>query len=137
MSLGYIEYRILKPAPLASSLAWKEVWLPALILLVCTGFVEELIFRGMMQQAVTRALGVWWGIIYVAMLFAVLHVGYQSLSDVIFVFVVAIFFGIVKAHTGSILGVTLAHGLTNILLFLTMPLGVNHFDILASYLSGL
>lgn len=137
MSLGYIEYRILKPAPLALSLAWKEVWLPALILLVCTGFVEELIFRGMMQQAVTRALGVWWGIIYVAMLFAVLHVGYQSLSDVIFVFVVALFFGIVKAHTGSILGVTLAHGLTNILLFLTMPLGVNHFDILASYLSGL
>ncbi len=137
LSLGYIEYRILRPAPLAASLAWREVWLPALILLVCTGFIEELIFRGMMQQAVTKVLGIWWGIIYVAMLFAVLHVGYQSLSDVIFVFIVALFFGIVKAHTGSILGVTLAHGLTNILLFLTMPLGVNHFDILASYLSGL
>jgi membrane protease YdiL (CAAX protease family) len=131
LSLGYIEYRILQPDPLAPSLAWKELWLPGLILLLCTGFLEELIFRGMMQQSVTRALGKVWGILYVATLFAVLHVGYQSLPDVIFVFGVALFFGLVKAHTGSILGVTLAHGLTNILLFLTLPLGVNHFDIIA------
>ena len=131
LSLGYIEYRILHPDPLAPSLAWKELWLPGLILLLCTGFLEELIFRGMMQQSVSRALGRVWGIVYVATLFAVLHVGYQSLPDVIFVFGVALFFGLVKAHTGSILGVTLAHGLTNILLFLTMPLGVNPFDIIA------
>ncbi len=89
-----------------------------------------------MQQAVTRALGNVWGIIYVSILFAVLHVGYQSLSDVLFVFGVALFFGLVKAHTGSIVGVTLAHGMTNILLFLTLPLGWNHFDLLAFYLSG-
>ena len=137
MSLGYIEYRILQPAPLASSLAWKDLWQPVLILVVCTGFLEELIFRGMMQQAVTRMFGAWWGVVYVAILFATLHVGYRSLSDVIFVFVVALFFGAVKAHTGSIFGVTLAHGLTNILLFLTMPHGANHFDIIASYLNGL
>ncbi len=136
LSLGYIEYRILQPDPLASSLAWKELWGPALILLICTGFIEELIFRGMMQQAVTRVLGTAWGIVYVAALFAVLHVGYQSLSDVVFVFVVALFFGLVKARTGSIVGVTLAHGMTNILLFLTLPLGVNHFDLVASYLYG-
>jgi hypothetical protein len=53
MSLEYIVYRILQPAPLARNLAWEEMWLPALILLVCTGFAEELIFRGMMQEAVT------------------------------------------------------------------------------------
>jgi membrane protease YdiL (CAAX protease family) len=140
LSLGYIEYLILQrnpmiQDPMIQSLAWKDVWQPVLILVVCTGFLEELIFRGMMQQAVTRVLGAWWGVIYVAALFAVLHVGHQSLLDVIFVFIVALFFGAVKAHTGSILGVTLAHGLTNVLLFLTLPLGVNHFDLLASYLS--
>ncbi len=136
LSLGYVEYRILQPTPLISNLVWDELWGPALILLFCTGFIEELIFRGMMQQAVTRALGNVWGIIYVSILFAVLHVGYQSLSDVLFVFGVALFFGLVKAHTGSIVGVTLAHGMTNILLFLTLPLGWNHFDLLAFYLSG-
>ena len=136
LSLGYIEYRILRPVPLASSLAWKELWRPALILLICTGFIEELIFRGMMQQAVTRALGSVWGVVYVAIIFAVLHVGYQSLFDVVFVFGVALFFGLVKARTGSLVGVTLAHGMTNILLFLTLPLGMNHFDLVASYLYG-
>ncbi|MCP4536811.1 MAG: CPBP family intramembrane metalloprotease [Chloroflexi bacterium] len=136
LSLGYIEYRILQPVPLASSLSWKELWGPALILLVCTGFIEELIFRGMMQVAVTRVLGSIWGVVYVALIFAVLHVGYQSLFDVVFVFGVALFFGLVKERTGSLLGVTLAHGMTNILLFLTLPLGMNHFDLVASYLFG-
>lgn len=135
MSLGYIEYRILSPDPLAQNLVWENLLLPALIMMFCTGFLEELIFRGMMQHAITRVLGVGWGVIYVSALFATLHIGYQSLPDVVFVFGVALFFGLVKAHTGSILGVTLAHGFTNILLFLTLPHGVNHFDIIAHYLN--
>jgi membrane protease YdiL (CAAX protease family) len=136
MSLGYIEYRILQPAPLTRNLGWEETWLPALILLVCTGFAEELIFRGMMQEAATQVCGPVWGVLYVAALFAVLHVGYQSLPDVLFVFNVALFFGLAKTVTGSILGVSLAHGMTNILLFLTMPFGVNHFDLIAHHLYG-
>ena len=36
-------------------------------------------------------------------------------------FVVAIFFGWIVAKTNSLLGVTLAHGLTNIMLFMVMP----------------
>ena len=136
MSLGYVEYWILRPDPLAQNLAWNEIWLPTLILLVCTGFAEELIFRGMMQQAVTESLGRVWGVLYVAVVFAVLHVGYQSLPDVIFVFNVALFFGLARMVTGSIVGVSLAHGLTNVLLFLTMPLGVNHFDLIAYHLYG-
>jgi membrane protease YdiL (CAAX protease family) len=118
---GYVEYQILKPAPLAQSLAWEQIWLPILILLVSTGFVEELIFRGVMQRAVTEALGRM-GMLYVAALFAVLHIGYKSWVDVLFVFGVAIFFGWVVARTRSLLGVTLFHGLTNIMLFLVVPL---------------
>jgi membrane protease YdiL (CAAX protease family) len=136
LSLGYLEYRILQPAPLAQGLAWEEMWIPGLILLVCTGFAEELIFRGMMQQTAVEVLGRGGGIIYVAILFAVLHVGYGSLTDVLFVFGVALFFGLVKSVTGSILGVSLAHGITNILLFLTIPLGLNYFDLIARYLYG-
>ena len=120
LAFGYVEYHILRPDPLARSLTWEEIWLPALILLVSTGFAEELIFRGMMQRAATEALGRW-GVLYVAALFAVLHVGYQSLADVLFVFVVALVFGWARERTGSIVGVSLAHGLTNIVLFLVMP----------------
>ncbi|MGA9348528.1 MAG: CPBP family glutamic-type intramembrane protease [Anaerolineae bacterium] len=121
LAFGYIEYQILRPGPLAKALTWEQLWIPVLILLVSTGFVEELIFRGVMQQAATEALGRY-GILYVAVLFAVLHVGYKSLLDVLFVFGVALFFGWVVARTSSILGVTLSHGLTNIVLFLVVPL---------------
>lgn len=120
ITFGYVEYRILAPEPLAVAFSWQALWLPALILLVSTGFLEELIFRGLMQQAGQAALGRA-GIVYVSLVFAILHVGYKSVVDVIFVFVVALFFGWIVAKTRSLLGVTLAHGLTNIMLFLVMP----------------
>ena len=117
---GAAEYYILRPEPLAPELSWAATWLPALILFVCTGLLEELIFRGLLQQSAGNVLGRW-AVPYVAMLFAVLHVGYKSLLDVAFVFVVGLFFGWVVERTRSLLGVTLAHGLTNATLFLVMP----------------
>ena len=89
--------------------------------MVCTGFVEELIFRGVLQRSAVEAFG-WWGIIYVSLLFAVVHLIHQSLIDIAFVFVIAIFFGWVVKKTGSIFGVTLSHGIANIVLFLVAPL---------------
>ena len=118
---GVTEYIILTPEPLVVELTWQEVWLPALIFLMCTGFVEEFIFRGVLQRTAVEVFGSWRGIIYVSLLFAVLHVGFLSLIDVVFVFAVALFFGWVVKKTGSLFGVTLAHGITNILLYLVVP----------------
>ena len=118
--LGYIEYSILQPEPLAASLTWEEAAIPALILLVSTGFMEELVFRGVMQRVAVRRLGRF-GFIYVAAVFAILHIGHSSALDILFVFAVALFFGWVVVRTRSLLGVTLAHGLTNIMLFLVVP----------------
>ena len=92
----------------------------SVILMVSTGFAEELIFRGVIQRASIQALGRF-GLLYVAILFAVLHIGYGSIPDLILVFTVALLFGWVAEATWSLLGVTLAHGLTNIVLFLVMP----------------
>ncbi len=104
-------------------LTWQAVWLPALIFLVCTGFVEELIFRGVLQRTAVEAFG-GWGIIYVSLLFASAHlihyweVGLTGiLIDITFVFIIALFFGWVVKKTGSLFGVTLAHGITNIILY--------------------
>jgi len=118
---GVAEYFILTPEPMITELTWQAVWLPALIFLVCTGFVEEFIFRGLLQQTAVAVFGSWRGIIYVGLLFAVLHIGYLSVADFIFVFAVALFFGWVVKRTGSLFGVTLAHGITNILLYLILP----------------
>ena len=120
VALGWIEYRILKPAPLVESWSLEQVLLPALILLVFTGFLEEYIFRGLMQRA-AGAVMARFGLIYVSLLFAVLHIGYRSLADFAFVFCVGLGFSLVAQRTRSIWGVTLAHGLTNITLFLIYP----------------
>ena len=120
--LGFIEYIILKPEPLIEGrFDWGLFWLGALILFISTGYIEELIFRRVMQQTSSEALGRIRGIVYVSILFAVLHIGYNSLADIIFVFLVGFAFGLIVLRTGSLLGVTLAHGLTNIVLFLVVP----------------
>ena len=134
LTLGVFEYSIFSPDPLTAGSALQETWLPALILLFCTGFVEELVFRGIMQRAAREVLGTW-GVIYVALVFAVLHVGYYSVPNVLFVLGVALFFGMVTMYTRSIVGVSLAHGLTNIFLFLALPFGKNPFDLVADFIS--
>lgn len=123
---GIVEYLILTPEPHVTELTWQAAWLPALILLLATGFVEEFIFRGVLQRTATEAFG-GWGIVYISFIFAVLHIGWIQADnplawlDVIFVFVVALFFSWVVKKTGSLFGVTLSHGITNIVLFIVAP----------------
>lgn len=120
LAFGVAEYFILKPEPLIDEFSWSAFWLPALILLVGTGFNEELVFRGVMQSASGDALGKS-AILYVTVIFAVLHLGYKSAVDVAFVFAVGLMFGLIVAKTRCLLGVSLSHGITNIALYLVVP----------------
>jgi membrane protease YdiL (CAAX protease family) len=121
LGLGYLEYFILHQRPLAESFTLSQVLPPTFILLVFTGLLEEFIFRGILQRAALAAYGSWIGLLYVSLLFAVLHIGYRSVPDFVFVLFVGLGFGLAVRYTHSILGVALAHGLTNIALFLIAP----------------
>ncbi|MCJ7769146.1 MAG: CPBP family intramembrane metalloprotease, partial [Dehalococcoidales bacterium] len=126
VGLGIVEYLILTPEPMVTELTWQTAWLPALVLLLSTGFVEEFIFRGVLQKTATEAFG-GWGVVYVSFIFATLHIGWirtespLAMLDIVFVFIVALFFGWIVKKTGSLLGVTLSHGVTNIMLFIIAP----------------
>ncbi len=119
---GMAEYYLLRPEPLIPELTWAKVVLPAFVLLAGTGFVEEFMFRGVIQRASMIALG-GRGLPYVALLFASLHLIHYSANpwDIPFVFLVGLFFGWTVNKTGSLLGVTLSHGITNVILYLIMP----------------
>jgi len=119
--LGLIEYTILKPAPLVVEMTWQQIWLPALILLICTGFLEELIFRGVIFRAVVETFGRSFAVLHTSFIFAALHIIHRSPVDLVFVFTVALFFSVVVNFSRSLLGVSLAHGLTNIGLYLIWP----------------
>jgi len=120
IAIGVTEYLIIRPSPLINGLSWHEAWLPALILILTTGFVEELMFRGVLQRHAESMMGRQ-GIIYISLIFAVLHAGFYSWGDVIFVFFVAVFFAAMVKRTGSLLGAILSHGTANIVLFLIAP----------------
>ncbi len=117
---GYIEYSILHPVPLIKTLNWNSILLPAVILLIFTGFLEELIFRGVLQKNAIQSIG-GIAILYVALIFAFLHIGYLSFYDLIFVFCVGLFYGLVVHYNGSIIGVSISHGIANIMLYLILP----------------
>jgi len=118
--LGAMEYAILKPEPLLDHARWQDLALVSFIVAASTGLAEEFSFRGVMQPVLVRGMGAW-GVPLGALVFAVLHIGYRSVADFLFVLAVGLFFGWVVYRTGSILGVTLSHALTNITLFLLLP----------------
>jgi len=121
LPLGLIEFYILSPAPLIKTFDLAQIWLPALILLVFTGLAEELIFRGILLKSAGEYLKKRTALFYVSFLFAVMHITHLVTLDVFFVFGIALFFALLVWKTNSLLGVALAHGLTNITLYLVYP----------------
>jgi membrane protease YdiL (CAAX protease family) len=124
--LGVMEWLILRPSLLVPSHSPVALLGGALILLVGTGLMEELLFRGLIQYAACRLFGLAPGILFSATIFAVLHIGHRSAVDVVFVALVGLYFSVIVRYTRSLLGVTLAHGTINTMLFIVLPLLVPH-----------
>ncbi|MBN1189529.1 MAG: CPBP family intramembrane metalloprotease [Dehalococcoidales bacterium] len=117
--LGAIGFLILKPEAMVYGLNLQMTLFPALVLLVSTGFIEEMAFRGVIQRA-ARVLGNWdW--VYVSVIYAILQIGRGSLLFCLLVFMASLFFGWTVKQSNSIIGVSLGHGLFNIGLFLIYP----------------
>ncbi|MDD2556202.1 MAG: type II CAAX endopeptidase family protein [Syntrophaceticus sp.] len=119
--LGLMEYSILRPEPIIPQLTPGAVVTASVILIIFTGFTEELTFRGVMKRATDDLFGVEISAIYVSLVFAVLHITHLSALDVFFVFGIGLLFSSIVQKTESLYGVTLAHGLTNINLFIFGP----------------
>ncbi len=118
--LGSSGYIVLRPASLLPGFNWP-VLLLLLVLLLYAGFIEEFVFHGLMQPGAVEVYGTW-GIILVSLLVAVSYVRYLSIEWLLFSLVFSLYFGWLTRKTGSILGVSLAHGLLNVVLFLASPL---------------
>jgi uncharacterized protein len=154
LGLGIIDYFILKTSAWTKLLNLGTTLFPLLILLIFTGFLEELIFRGVLQKAVTKdrldnrnetlkfnltslisihfyrkiKAGIInnfkigdFGWIFIAGIYALLQINSGSLLHCIYTFVVGLYFGIIVKYTKSISGVSVAHGIINIGLFLILP----------------
>ncbi len=117
--IGLIEYHLLEPSPLVDFNV-TEMIAPAIILIVNTGFLEEFVFRGLMQQNAEQLAG-FHGIVLISVLFGVLHITNLVFLDVIIAGSAGFLFALVVRKTGSIWGISMAHGIANISLFLIAP----------------
>jgi membrane protease YdiL (CAAX protease family) len=117
--MGLMEYLILKPRVLVEP-HLATLLVPALIMVVCTGLLEELAFRGLMQYHATRTMG-FAGIVLISVLFGLLHIGNLSILDVLLTAGIAFVYALVVRRTGSIYGMSISHGFINIVLFLIAP----------------
>lgn len=119
--LGFIEYEVLTPAPLIPRFDLLMVIYASIILIIGTGLAEELLFRGVLQQNMEKMLGPLFAILLTSLLFTSLHIGWQSILDLLFVFGVSLFYGYAFYKTRCLWGVTLSHGINNTMLFVVMP----------------
>ena len=119
--IGFIAYLLLRPGMDFTSFTWFHYLLFALLLLVFTGLIGEIVFRGLLQASSIQILGRL-GILYVALVFTLQYLGFRSLPGLLFIFLFGLASGWLVARTRSLVGVSLAHGLANISLFLAFPL---------------
>jgi membrane protease YdiL (CAAX protease family) len=112
---------LVHPAPLASSLTWSHALLPAVLLVIFTGLVEETLFRGLIQQIASNWMGAALGIFYATVGWGLLHIGWQSWIDVLYVTTIGLFWGAARYYNRSTLDLGIAHGLANVVLFIVLP----------------
>ena len=117
--VGIMEYLILKPGLLVEP-RLEALVVPVLIMVVCTGFLEELAFRGLMQYHAVRTLG-FTGIVLISALFGLLHIGNLTIFDVLLASSIGFMYALVVRETGSVYGVSISHGIINTTLFLIAP----------------
>ncbi|MCC7372165.1 MAG: SH3 domain-containing protein [Chloroflexi bacterium] len=113
LAIGVILFMLLDPRALGRELALWSVSVVAFIVVLNPGIVEEIVFRGVLQRAVTSVLGSSLGVLYTALLYApVLPAGLVSggsLLGVGLTFAIGLLLSFVTLKTGSIFSATVGH----------------------------
>jgi len=124
LGFGLAEFRILHPQPWIDASGSGRFVLGAVGIFLSTGLAEELIYRGLLLRTGTRFLGTAGGLVYVTVVFTILHAGFLSLADLGLVFAFGLSAGIVVLFTRSLWGAVAAHTVANVLLYMVLPFGL-------------
>ncbi|NMC09739.1 MAG: CPBP family intramembrane metalloprotease [Methanothrix sp.] len=131
-ALGFGEYNVLHTDVLIPDMSPKNILILSLIMILFVGTVEEFIFRSVLQTVMEERLGAIPGLLVTSITFGVMHSGYHIPLEILFVSFAGVVFGLLFWMTRSLPVIAIAHGVTNISLFLVSPL---HSDVLV-YLIG-
>jgi membrane protease YdiL (CAAX protease family) len=122
--LGLLEFVILQIQPdqyWVHEITFNSLVFGGLAIFFATGLSEELIFRAILLKRAVEGLGERAGLLYVTAIFASLHIFFLNGVDLVFVFAVGLFYGIIVLKTRNLWGVILSHSLGNVILYLVAP----------------
>ncbi len=94
----------------AMRLSAETGWIPALAVVVGAPLAEELVFRGIIQSRLERAMPAWIAVVLQAALFGLIH---GAPVQIAYAFVMGLLFGYIRHRTGSILPTIAAHAAFN------------------------
>lgn len=121
MLLGWGEYTVLRPQVLTQSVGIVGLLELSVVMIFFVGFVEEFVFRSALQTVAIARLGQMRGVLFTSFLFGFMHGGYHLTAEIMFTFCAGLVFGIMFLKTASLPLIALAHGVTNVSLFLIVP----------------
>lgn len=120
--IAWGEFQIIRPESLIPDFSLLNILKLCLIMLFVVGFVEELIFRFLLQTRMEFNFGDLKGLIIASLLFGSMHSGYSNAYEILYASFVGILIGYAFQKTGSLALVTLTRGFVNIFLFGLIPL---------------
>ncbi len=84
------------------------------------GFIEELLFRGVIYRAFAEWRGARWAIWGSALMFGMYHIGWQGIAAVGTV-LFGVIFAVIRWRAGGIVGLIVVHGLMDVVASLMLP----------------
>ena len=118
---GVLEYVILRPLPATPAFNYRYFIQTAVYMFLFVALGEELLFRALIQNSTVKLVGALPGIFWSAVIFAVMHTVWRSVSEIFFTFGAGLLLGVLYHKTDSLVGPILLHGVNNVLLLAVMP----------------
>lgn len=119
--IGYAAYLIVPPSVSIQNQPVGALIFSSVILIGSLGFVEEIVFRGILLDGATQQLDEFSSVIYVSILYAVLSMQAGQLLLVGFVFIVSIYYALVVRRANSLYGVIGAHSIAAVVYYVLGP----------------
>jgi len=123
--IGMAEYLVLRPAPAFPAFEVGHLLRDLVYMVAFVGLGEELLFRGLLQRDLINAFGWKQGIVLASLIFAVMHLTWRSVPELVFVFFASLIFGYLYYKTKSLVAPIVTHGIGNVFLVAVMPYLLN------------
>jgi len=120
--LGWMEYNVIHPERITPDETLESLFILTLVMIVFVGFIEEFIFRSVLQTVLEDRWGNLRGLFGASVLFGLMHSGYHVMAELFFVTFAGLVFGYFFQRTRNLAAISVAHGITNVSLFMITPI---------------